>query len=343
MNKLIQSKWLLAGIMIFLLSYVSIVIFQINSKSYTESVTTGILLDLLITFPIFYLFVIWKRQIPKFTVAYVFLLGLFIAKFTLPNSLQIAISQIQYFAIPLIEIGILTIVLFKIKALKKAFQNIEQYDFFEKAKFACQEVFPNRIGIILATEISMFYYLFNFSKISINKSVHFTYYKKSGIKMILSVFLILIVVETAVVHLLISNWNENIAWALTILSIYTLIQIIAILNSMDKRPIFIDYKLKTLNLKYGIGCQSKIKFDEIKSINKYSSKRKENVNHIFLSLFDLLDTNNVTLELKNENILYKLYGIEKKYESISLYIDEKEKFIDAIEKIIKIESSRAGK
>ena len=57
----------------------------------------------------------------------------------------------------------------------------------------------------------------------------------------------------------------------------------------------------------------------------------------------MLDTNNVTLELKNENILYKLYGIEKKYESISLYIDEKEKFIDAIEKIIKIESSRAGK
>lgn len=339
MNSILKSKWLLIGIVIFSISSLAVFLYSSKFIQTSESISFGILLDLLITIPLIYLFVIWKKQIPKFTVAYVFVAGIFIAKFLLPNSQQDLIKQVQYLVIPLIEIGILGIVLYKMRAISLQFKSSDELDFFNRLIIACQEVFPKRVAKILATEISMFYYLFDFSKNQKIKPNQFTYFKRSGIKMVLSVFLFLILIETIVVHILISNWNESIAWLLTFISAYTLIQILAIMRSMSKRLISVDLDSKTLHLKYGIGCQTDIPFNQLSSIEKFRNSHTKDDNHIFLSLFDLLDSNNITIKLKSQNTLYKLYGIEKRYQSISMFIDDKDHFEKLIKSAIDSEQS----
>lgn len=88
-------------------------------------------------------------------------------------------------------------------------------------------------------------------------------------------------------------------------------------------------------LRYGFGCQTSIPFNSIEKIEKHRSQIGNNKNHTYLSLFDLIDTNNLTIHLKKENVLNKIYGIDKKYQSISLFVDEKEKFVKKIEAILK--------
>ncbi|MEM8902045.1 MAG: hypothetical protein AAGC85_28315, partial [Bacteroidota bacterium] len=56
--------------------------------------------------------------------------------------------------------------------------------------------------------------------------------------------------------------------------------------------------------------------------------------HISLSLFDVVDTHNLTIYLKEEASLQKIYGINKSFRSISLFVDEKEAFKAEIEELL---------
>ena len=47
--------------------------------SHKEEFSVALLLDLLISIPLVYLFIIWKSSIPKFTVVYVVIMGLIVA------------------------------------------------------------------------------------------------------------------------------------------------------------------------------------------------------------------------------------------------------------------------
>jgi len=166
------------------------------------------------------------------------------------------------------------------------------------------------------------------------KDYQYTYHKKSGIKMILSVFLVLIIIEIIVIHLLVSTWNSNVAWILTLVSLYAMFQVISIMKSMDKRHITINHEQSTLDINYGFACQTKIPFNQLLKIGKFNSRIRSSKSHVYLSVFDLIDANNITIELNKENILYKLYGIEKKYQSISFFIDEKDEFISRVTEVI---------
>lgn len=340
MKSIIKNKWLLIGLIFTVISVLVFLPFTKQFRENPEIFSVAILLDLLVTIPLLYLMLIWKRQIPKFTVAYVIIGCILLANFIIPEAHKKLLTQIQIIAIPLIEVGIFGLVIYKLRSLRQRFKEIQEEDFYNKLVIACEQVFPKRVARILATELGVFYYLFNFSGTTVHKENQYTYYKKSGIKMVIGVFLCLLVVETFIVHILVSKWHEGFAWVLTFLGCYAMLQILAIIQSMDKRPISIDNNKKILKLNYGFACQSQIPFAWIKSIGPHKSELRNNKNHTFLSVFDLLDTNNVTIELNKENILYKIYGIEKKYDSISLFVDDKERFVhDVKESLGKTEFS----
>ena len=90
---------------------------------------------------------------------------------------------------------------------------------------------------MLASEIAVFYYLiFANSKVSLEMN-EYSYYKKNGIKTVIAVFLGLVFIETGIVHILVERWNNTLAWIFTFLGLYTVLQIVALLRSMNKRPI----------------------------------------------------------------------------------------------------------
>ena len=84
-----------------------------------------------------------------------------------------------------------------------------------------------------------------------------------------------------------------------------------------------------------LACQTVIPFDCIQKIEKSKKSLSNDKSNVCLSMFDIIDPHNVTIYLKEERTLNKIYGIEKKYRSISLYLDESEMFTNKIEQIIK--------
>jgi membrane protein YdbS with pleckstrin-like domain len=318
------------AILLFVIAIPSTEIF----RKAPHKLSTGILLDLLVTLPLIYFLVARKLNIPVFTTLYIFLIGLIAANFIIPEEHQELLSKVQYISIPLIEIGIVGMILFKLNSLRSSLKQIEGNDFYDKLLIACTETFPNRIGRIVATEIAVIYFLLSKSKNKIKHDSQFTYYKKSGIKTIVGGLLFLILIETVVVHYLLSKWNITVAWVASFLSLYACVQIIAILKSMNSRPIYIDYKNEELKLRYGFGSQTKIPFSMIENIEDYKDKLKDNKDHVHLSVFDLVDSNNISIHLYDKHTLKKIYGLDKRYNSISLYVDKKERFMSEIKNII---------
>lgn len=213
-----------------------------------SALTKAILADLFLTIPIGYFLIIRKTKIPNFTTIYVLLLTLFLSGFILPSVNQLLLKKIKFLAIPAIEIGIVSTIAFKMWTLRKSFRENGKkgQDFYDNLLSSTQEIFPKRLAGVLTTEMSVFYYLFKpKSKLKI-EAEQLSYHKKSGISMVIGVFLFLVVIETFVVHLLLVQWSTTIAWVLTFLSVYAGFQILSILRSMKLRPILINSHTKQL-------------------------------------------------------------------------------------------------
>ncbi|HFS67296.1 MAG TPA: hypothetical protein ENK67_03700 [Flavobacteriia bacterium] len=179
-----------------------------------------------------------------------------------------------------------------------------------------------------ATEIAVFYYGFiNWKKDELSDN-EFSYYKNSGIIITLIAFMMSGIIEIFVIHILLMKWNEIIAWIVTGLSIYTVIQIYGVIRAMPKRPIEIDKN--GIILKYSILSETYIKFDNIETLEIFTKKIDKKGAIKYFSPFGKLEGNNIKIELKNEQIIEGLYGIKRKIKSFVLFIDEKEKFIEKI-------------
>jgi len=160
--------------------------------------------------------------------------------------------------------------------------------------------------------------------------------------MIVVVLLFLVLAETIVVHLLVAPYHFQIACLLTFLSLYAGLQIIAILRSLNRRPIKIDYTNQILRLRYGFACQTDIPFSHIKQIESSRKLLSTEKGNIKLSVFDLIDSHNVNLYLHQESTLQKIYGIQKSFSSISIFIDERDAFVAAIQEIISLPDTKVG-
>ena len=301
-----------------------------------DNLSIAILADLLITIPVLYLFFIRKTKLPKFTVVYVFLIGILLAGIILPTAHQAILTKVKLIAIPLLEIGLFSFLIYRVISLKKTFKNKKsnENDFYDNLLFACQETFPGRVGKVLATEISVIYYLFSSRKNPSIDEHDFTYFKKSGIKAVVGVFLFLLLIETFIVHLVVAKWSVSVAWILTILGLYTGLQVLSILRSMDKRLISINYEGQQLNLRYGFGAQTTIPFHCIKSIEQNKKSLPDDNSIIRFSVFDILDPHNVIIHLNKERTLHKIYGFEKKYQSLAIYVDDAALFVNKVKAAI---------
>jgi len=334
MIKRLQLDHLKFGIPLLIILFLVILPKTSAFQSAPADMSVAILLDLLITVPIVYFFIIRKTKIPKFTVIYPFLIGILIAGFIIPIEYQALLSKVKFIAVPLIEVGLVSVLIYKIVQLNKSFkrQANNENDFYDNLLIACNEIFPGRIGRILATEIAVFYYLFSTKKKTDIQENEFTYFKKNGIKTVLIVILFVLLIELFAMHLLLAKWNETVAWVVTLLSVYAMFQIFSISKSLNKRLLSINYHTKTLHLRYGFASQTAIPFECIERIEK-TTKTLEDKDHLKLSVFDMLDAHNVIIYLNKTHLIHRIYGIQKQYKSIALFVDDKELFVRKIEEL----------
>lgn len=290
----------------------------------------GIILDLTLTIPLVYLFLIRKKKVPKTTVIPFFIAGLVLASFIIPAGHQQLLTQIKTWILPLVEITAFTFVALKIRKIRKSYkaQKKETLDFYALIRQATQEVLPGKVSSFVATEIAVLYYGFFHWKSRKLTTHEFSYHKDSGAVALLAILIVIVLVETFAIHLLLQRWSPVVAWVLSCLSLYSASQIFGMLRSLSKRPILL-FKDR-LELRYGILGEATIPLENIESIELSFKDISLSTQVRKLSPLGDMENHNVLIHVKSENALEGLYGSKKTFTTLALHIDEKEKFRQAL-------------
>ncbi len=308
----------------------------INSSYFdgSNTLSLAISIDLVITVPLVYFLLIRKSTIPKTTVVPFVILGLVIGTYFLPKESQSYLDLFRVWALPLIEISVLTYVIVKIRKVVRAYkaQKDTTLDFYDALTKTCAEILPKKVVHPLSTEIAVFYYGFILWKKREVSEDEFSYHKNSGTPALLGAFIFIIAIETIAVHLLLASWSSVVAWILTILSAYTALQVFGIAKSLGQRPIALEKD--QLVLRYGIMNESRIAFSEIDTVVASGKELEKNKLTKTLSPLGELESHNVMIHLKRENTLVGLYGLKKNFNTLGLHVDNPNEFVEKLEKMI---------
>jgi hypothetical protein len=323
------------------LTIILVMVWLANSTAFQQKpglLSSAIVLDLTLTVPLLYFFLIRKRNIPKTTVVSFFIAGLLIASYIIPEAHQSLLDQIKTWALPLVELALLFFVSLKIHKIQKKYKTNKNVslDFYTAMNLATREVLPEKAAVFLATEIAVIYYGFVHWKRRKLASHEFSYHKDSGTVAILAILMVIVLVETFVIHILLQRWSPLAAWILSAASLYTVIQVFGILRSLSKRPISIENGY--LELRYGILGESTIPLENIGSFELSFKDITLNEQIRKLSPLGDLDSHNVLIHVKNESLLKGLYGRKKTFKTLALHIDDQHRFARELQKAIENKS-----
>jgi hypothetical protein len=296
-----------------------------------DTLNFAITADLLLIVPLVYFLLIRKSEIPNTTVIPVMIIGLLVGSYFLPQESQTYLSIFKTWALPVIEISILTFVIIKVRRAIKKYKSLKGStpDFYNALKSTCYEILPKKLVLPFATEVAVFYYGFiNWKTKEINEN-EFTYHKNSGTRVLFGGFIMIIGIETIALHFLLARWSIVAAWILTVLSVYTTIQVFGFAKSLSKRPISINKD--SLTLRYGILNEVEIPFSDIDKVELSRKSLEKDELTKTLSPLGELESYNVIIHLKKENELVGLYGMKKKFNLLGLHIDEPKEFKEKME------------
>jgi hypothetical protein len=320
------------GIPLMLLGII-IVLMQTTVLSGNDTLNLAITIDLLLTVPLVYFLLIRKSEIPKTTVVPVMIIGLLIGSYFLPAENQTYLDLFKTWALPILELSVLTFVVFKLRKALKSYKKLKHQspDFYDTLKNVCTEILPKKLILPFATEVAVFYYGFISWKTKVPSSNEFTQHKKSGSPSLMGGLIMVVAIETIALHFLLAKWSPVLAWVLTGLSIYTAIQVFGFVKALTQRLTAITKD--KLFLRYGIMNEAQIPINEIESVVLSTDGLEKGKLSRVLSPLGELESYNVIIQLKQESTLIGLYGIKKQFKTIGLFIDEPHAFKERIETI----------
>ncbi|WP_282135049.1 hypothetical protein [Seonamhaeicola maritimus] len=330
----LQRNLIIFGIPLMIVCLIVLIanssIFQNNANA----IAIGITFDLVLTVPLVYFLLIRKTNIPVTTVVPFLILGIVVCSIILPPENQYYLNLFKTWALPVIELSIVSYIVYSIRKAVKQFKlNKDQsFDFFTTLKTTCSEILPKGLVMPFVTEIAVFYYGFIYWKKRTLRENEFSYHKKSGTITLLIAIIFIVGIETVTVHVLLSKWSIIAAWIFTFLSIYSGIQIFGFLKSMLKRPISVEGN--KVYLRYGIMSETTINIEDIVSVEITSKDFEKSKENRKLSILGELESNNMVIRLKNENTLTGLYGVKRTYKNLAIYVDDKLEFKNRIEGLV---------
>ena len=297
----------------------------------SDTLALAITADLLLSVPLIYFLLIRKTKIPNITAVPVMILGLIIGSWFLPESRQTYLELFKTWALPVVEVSIVTFIILKVRNAVKRFKSLsgQSPDFFSTLKEVCYQMLPQKLVLPFVTEIAVMYYGFISWRSRPLHNNEFSYHKKSGTPALLIALIFVIAIETFVFHILLAKWSIIAAWIASGLSTYTAIQVFGFARSLSKRPVSIDKN--SITLRYGILCETNISFEDIESVTLSKKPVKQDKTTRKLSPLGELESHNIIIHLNKTNTLTGLYGIKKTYKTLAFYIDDASRFKVQIE------------
>lgn len=296
-------------------------------KSNPTLISNAILGDLVITAPLVYFLLTRKTSVSKLSVIRVMMIGLLVAGLILNDPSNIYIHFLKYWVSPILESLIIFFVGRKFYVANRLAKNSGDLnaDFLSYSRMVLFNVTGNRnAGNLLASEIAVFYYAFFGRKDrGINDQSRFSSYKENGIILILYTILGLFLVEMAGMHFLLFNWDHRIAWVITILSLYTCLQLFAHIRAVKARPVIIYNG--SLEVRSGLAGDASIRFQNIEKF-EFTKKLPTDKRAVRLSLLKTLEGHNCIIYLKQPIEVTKFFGIRKNTRTVLFSVDNPKDF-----------------
>ncbi len=328
------NYWLIFGIPAFLILLTCSLTLIDGPESKSPSFAFALVADLLLTVPLVYFLLIRKTKIPYTTVVPMMVLGLLIGTQVLPAESQTYLNSFKSYFLPVIELTVLSFIFIKVRKVRRAVRETQyaHSDFFTSVKEACTGIVPPKMVYPIAMEVAIIYYgIWTWRKKPVSKN-EFTYHKKSGLVALLCALIMVVAVETVVLHILLEDVSNVLAWIITALSIYTGLQLLGMVKSMPRR--YMQIQEDGVFLPQGVMGEAFIPYDQIESL-EFSWQDFEDTDDLRrLSPLGGMARHNVILHCHVPQTIHGLYGIKKTAKSLALFVDDKQAFKAAIDQRI---------
>ncbi|MEL6924526.1 MAG: hypothetical protein AAFO94_10805 [Bacteroidota bacterium] len=259
------------------------------------------------------------------------LLALLATSYLLPAEQQAHIVDYRKPLLLLIELSVLSILLFNFRKISQKYKAARKQHrhFLEAVELGISEVYPPLFTSIMLTEVSMFYYLFGRRPSPSSAVLFFSYHRRSGIVSALAVLMAVMVMEAWVIHYVLFRWSVVLAWVLTILSVYTLLQLVATCRAVVLNPIRITDEY--LLLQYAFWRKATIPIKQIKEIELSRKPVEESDELVRFSPFAPLEGHRLLIHLHESAHISGAYGYQKDAVTIALFVDDPKGFKSAME------------
>lgn len=302
--------------------------FQQNPQVFSWAIAA----DLFITSPALYLLLTRPKKASTHTLLLVFTFGILLSLLLLPFDLPQLRDQLPVIAPLLLEVIIAGLTIYLVqKKVRAAIEAQKGSDFLTTLHALADKLLPRVLARLLATELACLYYtLFCWKKVSLQNN-EFSYHKKSGTQLIIGTLLTVIAVETFALHLALEQWQPIVAWLATGLSLYSIFQLLALARSMPQLPITIDHQDQSIRFRFGVFARTTVAISDLERIEVTSRQLPQHQTVVPLSPLGSLSCHNLIIHLTNHNMLETMYGGEKTYFSLSVYVDERDEFLRQLE------------
>jgi hypothetical protein len=287
--------------------------------------------DLLFTAPAAYVLLSSRKKNWLLLLGRLFMVGLLIASLVLASYPNSYLQILRTWVAPLLELALIGSVVY---ALRKQYRLATQVsvvhpDFLVQ----CREVLSRMIGQetvarVLAGELALFYYLMGIRE-PIQPGEHrFTTFRSNGSRLVLQCFVGLFIVETAGMHLLLRLWSPGLATIITLLGVYSCLQLLAHIRSLSTRGTVVNER--GIFLRNGLlGGEAIVYFDNLKSATMI--RRVAPVNGaVQLAFIKGLEKPNVLIELSEPVTVIKGFGRMVTGSVLLLHIDQPEAFVNLL-------------
>jgi len=279
-----------------------------------------------------------KKQAPIITLVPVIVLSFAVASFILPTGQQNYLEAVKK-TVPLLELVALGYIAIKIRAIIKNFHAFKQSEiyFIDALIKSCERVLGRQpvLGFVL-TEFALVYFAFGgWFKKFVNpdsNNLPFSYHRKSGYAAILGIIMMVLLAETAALHLLLQIWSKVAAWIFTGLSMYSLLWLLGDYHAIRLHPIVLSRN--ALFIRTGLRWRATIPLADIAAIQKFNARAKRTKDYLGLAVFG---DPRFVIHCKQPVLVQGLFGIKREVCRIGLTVDDEKVFLETRRQRCKIE------
>ena len=325
--------FIILTLIIDLLSYY----FLTSFENKTNIFILGITISLTLIVPLcYYILMLRKKYLKPITVAPVFIIQYFYSSFIIPDSKKEYLDLFMYVAV-IFEITLVVFIIYKVVRMIKKYKetNRDELHVLDALRNGFVELFGESKFVDLAVkDLAIYYYAFFvwFKKPTLNKELSFTYHKNSDIKVFVIIALIIGTIEVVGVHILLSHWNTIIAWVITVLSIYGLVYLVGLYNSVRYSPISIEDNHMVIRV--GFQSSLSVDFENIEALKPVGANYEEKAKKEKKTTYNatVLRTNLPQFEvtLKKQVPQSGLFGVDRKISTVYIMVDDPSGFAQAV-------------